>query len=155
MKYEFFDVIVADHTMLSGQRRLLRTESVLEAAERARTFAAVNQVTVSIVGGVISARPHSATVYPDGRISGIYNIAESTPFRPERGKIYQNGTSRFLCTGQSGFDASMINVKTGWAIKAMGCRRYFDGSIEWDHSINGHFETPPEIDAKGEKREHV
>ena len=32
------------------------------------------------------------------------------------------------------------NVKSGWTFIAKGIIQYVDGTIEWDHSTDGHFE---------------
>lgn len=69
------------------------------------------------------------------------------PFRPEIGKTYDNrGGGRFRCLwssqpGAAFTGATFINVKSGWKFQAAGIRRYSDGTIEWDCSNGGHFDT--------------
>lgn len=86
--------------------------------------------------------------HPDGYIKRIWAIADSTPFYPEKGKVYRNaGGGEYLCLSSSGSstEATMQNVVSGWTFRAHGCRRYFDGSIEWDWSSDGEFHTPPQV----------
>lgn len=65
-----------------------------------------------------------------------------TRFTPEKGKIYKNkGGGTFKCLRGFQGNAVMVNVLSGWTFKANGCLEYEDGSIEWDYSTGGHFES--------------
>ena len=83
------------------------------------------------------------------------------PFKPEISKVYENrGGGCFKCIeepykddtpffhggGISRYCAEMQNVKSGWTFRAKGIIRYNDGTIEWDHSVGGHFEQVKEGD---------
>ena len=67
-------------------------------------------------------------------------------YKPECGCIYQNhGGGIFRCIKAPrrchiGIAARMQNTKSGWTFEARGIHRYEDGSIDWDYSVDGHFE---------------
>ena len=67
-------------------------------------------------------------------------------YRPEKGTIYRNhGGGTFRCLehptqGHIGAEAWMQNTASGWTFQARGIHRYEDGSIDWDYSVDGHFE---------------
>lgn len=67
------------------------------------------------------------------------------PFNPCRGSIYAaHGGGTFFCLSRgrrenSGFCATMQNIKSGWTFEAKGIHVYTDGTIDWDYSINGRF----------------
>ncbi len=71
---------------------------------------------------------------------------DGTPFTPETGKSYKNtnGTVYQCVAGLEDGDTYATNCAwmvspAGWAFKAMNCMRYPDGSIDWSHSLYGHF----------------
>ena len=74
---------------------------------------------------------------------------------PIVGRVYTNrGGGRFKCIapsaagpmfwngagGCSNASAVFQNVESGWTFTAKGILQFIDGTIEWDHSIDGHFE---------------
>ena len=78
-----------------------------------------------------------------------------TRIEPIVGQVYTNrGGGRYRCIapsdagrmfynaagGFSNSSAVMQNVKSGWTFTAKGILQYIDETIEWDHSIGGHFE---------------
>lgn len=63
-------------------------------------------------------------------------------FTPVEGEIYENaGGGRYHCNKSNGNSAEMINVVSGWSCYAVGIVRYEDGTIEWDYSKWGSFQT--------------
>ena len=61
---------------------------------------------------------------------------------PERGKIYKNkGGGKFFCIRGYRNNAVMQNVASKWTFKATGVIQYEDGTIEWDYSTGGHFNS--------------
>ena len=76
-----------------------------------------------------------------GKLLGTATIMEQAV---EAAKGYAGGGA-YLCrhTQNGGSTARMVNVKSGWEFIAHGLRRYFDGSLEWDCSIDGCFGEEP------------
>lgn len=69
--------------------------------------------------------------------------ATRTPFYPTKGMIYENeGGGKFKCIKEELTHPTMQNIYTGWTFTACGTGIYRDGKIDWDYSINGHFENP-------------
>lgn len=66
----------------------------------------------------------------------------TVPFLPEVGAVYENhGGGTFRCLrNKGGTTAVMQNVKSGWTFTAHECRRYGNGTIEWNWSTGGRFE---------------
>ena len=74
-----------------------------------------------------------------------YTWRDAIPFTPETGKRYrnQNGVEYECRAGKEGkhwddHSAWFVSPK-GWAFKAISCVIFPDGSIEWAHSLYGHF----------------
>lgn len=68
------------------------------------------------------------------------------PFTPQPGTGYKNqGGGIFDCIGtpalEHGDAVLMRNRASGWTFYAHGIGIYDDGSIDWDYSTNGHFES--------------
>ena len=66
------------------------------------------------------------------------------PFTPKPGETYRNhGGGSFKCLGtpdQAGA-FPMRNTASGWTLQAHGVGIYDDGSIDWDYSTGGYFQT--------------
>lgn len=129
------------HFSLTQNGERIGTAAVMEqAVNAAKGYAEKNGAPVSVIGYRDDGKEKEVIYHPDGRIEKIWQLAQSSPFYPEVGATYRNaGGGTFICTGASGTDAWMTNIKSGWHFKAHGCRIYFDGSIEWDYSTDGHF----------------
>lgn len=73
----------------------------------------------------------------------LYN--DGVAFTPETGKSYRNtnGTVYRCTVGADGDEyrtgCAWFVSPAGWCFKAMNCQRYPDGSIDWGHSLHGHF----------------
>lgn len=74
-----------------------------------------------------------------------WSYKDGTPFTPVTGKYYENlnGVTYECRAGKEGklWDdqtAWFVSPK-GWAFKAVNCRIYPDGRIDWGHSLHGHF----------------
>lgn len=60
------------------------------------------------------------------------------------GKVYENaGGGRYLCTSHwnSYESSSFMNIDSGWELIAHNVVQYDDGTIEWDYSTGGGFNT--------------
>ena len=65
-------------------------------------------------------------------------------FDPYPGRIYKNnGGGQFICiaTGDDTYSAVMKNIESGWTITANGIGIYEDGTIDWDYSTGGYFDS--------------
>ena len=75
--------------------------------------------------------------------------------QPVVGQVYTNrGGGTFRCIAQAevgptfyngagGFSSAcgvFQNTTSGWTFTAEGIIQYIDGTIEWDHSVDGRFE---------------
>ena len=74
-----------------------------------------------------------------------FTYSDGVPFTPITGRSYENlnGTVYECRAGKDGKNwdtesAWMVSPK-GWAFKAVHCRIYPDGRIDWAHSLYGHF----------------
>lgn len=67
-----------------------------------------------------------------------------TPFVPKHGEVYKNhggGTFRCLDLEPTCETSWFQNIYSGWTFMAHGLRKYPDGTIEWDYSTGGFFDT--------------
>ena len=69
-------------------------------------------------------------------------------FLPVPGKTYENLNGSFYkclyadsVTGVVMQSRSSPNGSEAWTFLARGCREYIDGLIDWECSINGHWEV--------------
>ena len=60
---------------------------------------------------------------------------------PRQGMLYRNRNGRtYRCVQYIDFDtAVMVREPDGWTLTAHSIRQYMDGTIEWDHSTDGHW----------------
>lgn len=64
-------------------------------------------------------------------------------FTPEKGKKYLNLNGlHYNCIGhdEEGRAWMQSDNKDKWTFVAVGCRQYKDGTMDWCHSLHGHFE---------------
>ena len=131
--------------------------TVMELAISAATrHAADTGKPVTAVAHVASGGSKEAIFNPDGTNDKIWNIDKGRPLVPAFGQVYLNrGGGEYRCLsrtpmtgttyyngagGSSDTMALFQNVKSGWTFFAKGIIQYIDGTIEWDHSSDGHFE---------------
>ena len=83
-------------------------------------------------------------------------IDKCQPLVPTVGQAYTNrGGGKYRCIaqmtaagpvyynalgGSSSTSGVFQNIESGWTFIAKGIVQYIDGTIEWDHSCDGHFE---------------
>ena len=129
------------HFTLTQNGEQIGTVAIMEQAiNAAKGYATTKGTPVSVIGHRDDGKEKEVIYHPDGRIEKIWALAQSSPFCPEEGMIYRNaGGGTYRCEKSNGTDAWMVNTKSGWFFIAHGCRRYFDGSIEWDYSTDGTF----------------
>ena len=127
--------------------KLLGTATIMEqAVEAAKGYAVKTCAPVHVTGYRDDGQQKQVICHHDGRIEKIWELCQSQPFEPTEGEIYRNaGGGAYLCrhTQNGGSTARMVNVKSGWEFIAHGLCRYFDGSLEWDCSIDGCFGEEP------------
>jgi len=60
---------------------------------------------------------------------------------PIAGQTYLNHNGqRYLCTGIINPErCTMERLSDRWTLTAVRTRQYVDGTIEWDHSVDGHW----------------
>ena len=115
---------------------------------------------VTVVAHVAGGGSKDAIFNPDGTNDKIWNIDKGRPLVPAFRQVYLNrGGGEYRClsrtplTGTTYYNASggssdtmarFRNVASGWTFFAKGIIQYIDGTIEWEHSSDGHFETKEE-----------
>ena len=131
--------------------------SVMELAVKAAKQHAVDTgKSVTVVAHIASGGSKEVIFNPDGTNDRIWNIDRGRPLIPVDGQIYLNrgggeyrcidqmptaGTTYYNASGGSSSTAARFrNVRSGWTFTAKGIIQYIDGTIEWDHSSDGHFE---------------
>ena len=60
---------------------------------------------------------------------------------PVEGQVYLNHNGqRYRCTGIINPErVTMERLSDGWTLIAVRTRQFEDGTIEWDHSLDGHW----------------
>lgn len=60
---------------------------------------------------------------------------------PVEGQVYLNHNGqRYRCTSVINPErATMERLSDGWTLIAVRTRQFEDGTIEWDHSVDGHW----------------
>lgn len=128
-------------TVHADMQILGKTPIMAQAIQAAKGYAEAHNKPVTVTALYADGRVKDVEYHPDGYIRKIWAIAQSTPFQPEENAVYRNaGGGEYLCTSAYGTtEAHMVNIVSGWSFLAHGCRRYPDGSIEWDYSTDGGF----------------
>lgn len=126
-----------------------------QAVNAAKTRAVETGKPVSVVGHIDDGRDREVIFNPDGTNERIWDIDKGQRLEPVVGQIYTNrGGGRFRCIapamagpmfynatgGSSNASGVFQNIASGWTFTAKGIIQYIDGTIEWDHSIDGRFE---------------
>lgn len=126
-----------------------------QAVGAAKTRAQQTGSPVSVIAHLDTGKDREVIFHPDGTNERIWAIDKGQRIQPVVGEVYTNrGGGRFRCiapadngpmfwNGAGGFsNASGVfqNVESGWTFTAKGIIQYIDGSIEWDHSVDGRFE---------------
>ena len=130
-----------------------------QAVNAAKGHAARTGRPVTVVGHVAGGGAKEAIFNPDGTNDKIWNIDKGQPLTPTVGQVYANrGGGEYRCLvlvtehgtlyfnpggGSSSTSGVFQNVKSGWTFTAKGIIQYIDGTIEWDHSSDGHFDNAP------------
>ena len=122
----------------------------------AKQHAADTGKPVTVVAHIEGGGTKEAVFNPDGTNDKIWNIDKGRPLVPAFGRVYLNrGGGKYRCmaqmpaTGTEYYNASggssnaaavFKNIASGWTFTAKGVIQYVDGTIEWDHSSDGHWE---------------
>lgn len=127
------------------------------AIRAAKSLAKTTGKDVVITAHLDAVTDRDVTFHPDGTNENIWIIDKGRHLEPAVGEVYANrGGGRFKCIsleetdssphywnaggGSSATAAVMQNTESGWTFTAKGIIEYADGTIEWGHSIGGHFE---------------
>lgn len=126
-----------------------------QAVNAAKVRAQQTGSPVSVIAHMDTGADREVIFNPDGTNEKIWAIDKGQRIEPVIGHVYTNrGGGRFKCIapaaagpmfwngagGCSNASAVFQNVASGWTFTAKGVIQYIDGTIEWDHSIDGHFE---------------
>lgn len=126
-----------------------------QAVNAAKTRAEVTGKPVSVVAHLDDGRDREVIFHPDGTNEQIWVIDKGQRMEPVIGQVYTNrGGGHFRCiapaaTGPMFYNAGggfsnasgvFQNVENGWTFTARGIIQFIDGTIEWDHSVDGRFE---------------
>lgn len=125
------------------------------AVSVAKAFAATTEKDVVITAHLDAKTDRDVVFHPDGTNEKIWIIDMGKRMEPVVGQVYINrGGGRFRCIapaddgptfynaagGRSNASGVFQNIKSGWTFTAKGVIQYIDGTIEWDHSVDGRFE---------------
>lgn len=143
-------------TIMQDGKSIGNAASMEQAVSTAKARAADTGKPVSVTAHVEGGGSREAVFNPDGTNEKIWSIDKGRPLVPVIGQVYINrGGGMYRCIdrapmtgalyhnqagGASRTAALFQNVKSGWTFTAKGLIQYADGTIEWDHSCNGHFE---------------
>ena len=144
-----------NYTVSQDGKHIFSTRITEQAVNGAKTRAAETGKDVSVVAHYTDAEDREVIFHPDGTNEKIWAIDKGQRFEPTVGQVYTNrGGGRYRCLapsaagpmfynaagGFSNASAVMQNVESGWTFTAKGILQFIDGTIEWGHSINGHFQ---------------
>lgn len=144
-----------NYTITIDGQEVVSTILIGKAVGAAMARAAVSGKSVTVVAHCPDKADREATFNPDGTNENIWNIDKGERIQPGVGRVYTNrGGGRYRCIapaepcamyynradGRSNTSAVFQNVESGWTFTAKGVMQYIDGTIEWGHSIGGHFE---------------
>lgn len=131
-----------------------------QAVATATHHAADTGRPVTVMAHVVGGGARRAVFNPDGANEHIWDIDKGRPLTPTVRQVYMNRSGgRYLCLalvtdqgilyfnaagGSSSTSGIFQNIKSGWTFTAKGIIQYIDGTIEWDHSSDGHFANKDE-----------
>lgn len=142
-------------TVVQNDKIIGATPIMDQAINAAKVRAAETGKDVSVIAHYKDADDREVIFHPDGSNEKICDLDKGTRFEPVVGEVYTNrGGGNYRCIapsdvgptfynaagGFSNASAVMRNEKSGWTFTAKGVIQYIDGTIEWNHSIDGHFE---------------
>lgn len=147
-----FKVVQEDEVIATTTNKVI-------AINTAKAQAKTTGKPTSIIAEFPGKPDQTVLFYPDGSSQDIWRIDEGERFEPIVGQVYANrGGGQYLCMGKPPRDNESMNcgmaetgrristvfrnVSSGWTFTARNVIRYVDGTIEWDHSIDGRFTDP-------------
>lgn len=143
------------YTVKQGSTVVGNTPIREQAVGAAKTCARQTGAPVSVIAHLDTGKDREAIFYPDGTNERIWAIDRGQRMRPVVGRIYTNRSGGCFCCialaddsptfwngagGCSDTSGVFQNIESGWTFTAKGIIQYIDGTIEWGHSIDGHFE---------------
>ena len=146
-------------TIVQDGQVVTATKSKEAAVSTAQARAKMTSSPVSVVAHLDDGRDREVIFNPDGTNEKIWFIDMGRRMEPVVGQVYINrGGGRFRCiapsdAGPTFYNAAgdfsnasgvFQNIKSGWTFTAKGIIQYIDGTIEWDHSVDGRFEEVTE-----------
>lgn len=126
-----------------------------QAVNAAKARAQQTGTAVSVIAHLDTGKDREVIFNPDGTNEKIWAIDKGRRLVPIAGQVYTNrGGGQYRCIaraedgpafynaagGYSVVTAVLQNTESGWTFTAKGVIQYIDGTIEWDHSVGGHFE---------------
>lgn len=126
-----------------------------QAVNAAKARAQQTGCPVAVIAHLDTGKDRTVIFNPDGTNERIWAIDKGARIQPVIGQVYTNrGGGQYRCIAPAddgpmfynavgGFSNSsgvFQNIKSGWTFTAKGIIQYIDGTIEWDHSVGGHFE---------------
>ena len=122
-----------------------------QAVGAAKARAQQTGTPISVIAHLDTGKEREVIFHPDGTNERIWAIDKGRRIQPIVGEIYTNRGGGIApaangpmfwnaaggCSNASGV---FQNIESGWTFTAKGIIQYIDGSIEWDHSIDGRFE---------------
>lgn len=128
-----------------------------QAINAAKGHAVRTGRSVTVVANIEGGGTKEAIFNPDGTNENIWTIDKGRALAPVVGQVYTNrgggqyrclalvtehGTPYFNAAGGSSSTVGIFqNIASGWTFTAKGIIQYIDGTIEWDHSLDGRFEA--------------
>lgn len=125
------------------------------AVSAAKALAATTDKDVTVIAHLDAVTDRDVVFHPDGTNEKIWFIDMGQRMESVVGQVYTNrGGGSFRCIaptavgptfynaagGSSSASGVFQNIKSGWTFTAKGIIQYIDGTIEWDHSVDGRFE---------------
>lgn len=142
-------------TVVQDDKIVGSTPITEQAVNAAKLRAAETGKNVSVIAHYTDADDREVIFHPDGSNEKIWELDKGVRFEPVVGEVYTNrGGGNYRCIAPSkvgpmfynaagefsNASAVMRNETSGWTFTAKGIIQYLDGTIEWDHSIDGRFE---------------
>lgn len=74
-------------------------------------------------------------------VGQVYTNRNDKDYRCTGNRTYPDDTTMQKCVGLGEHWASMVRLSDGWTIKAHGVHQHEDGTIEWNFSSEGSFQS--------------
>lgn len=145
----------ATYTIVQKGTQIAFKHNAVDAVTQAKALAQSSNEDVSVILHAPDIEDREVVFHPDGSNDKIWYIDKGQYIRPVVGQVYTNrGGGQYRCIrenddgalfynaagGYSKTSGVFQNMESGWTIIAKGIIQFIDGTIEWSHSVDGHFE---------------